>query len=104
MKNFRTYQMALELYRQGKSQPMKGELKDQFERASLSVVLNLAEGSGKIGKERVKFFRIAMGSLKEVQACLDVAGGPLAPLADHTAACLYQLILKPEGRTWGRRP
>jgi hypothetical protein len=45
MKNFRTYNMALELYRKGQDLPLKGELRDQFERASLSVVLNLAEGS-----------------------------------------------------------
>jgi four helix bundle protein len=48
-------------------------LTDQMRRAASSVVLNLAEGSRRAGKDRVHFFRIAAGSAAEVRAALDVA-------------------------------
>jgi len=95
MQNFRTYQMALELKKSINGLRLKGELRDQIDRASLSVVLNLAEGSGRKGKDRVQFFRIAMGSLKEVQACLDVIGSPLGKTADRIGGSLYRLIKNP---------
>jgi four helix bundle protein len=49
---------------------------DQIKRAIASSVLNLAEGNGKgrFGRERHQFFRIALGSIAEVAACLDLAG------------------------------
>ena len=52
-----------------------GYLVDQIQRALSSAVLNLAEGNGKRGysKERKRFFLIAMGSLSEIAACLDLA-------------------------------
>jgi len=95
MKNFRTYQMALELAGAVRGLTLKGEVRDQIERAALSVVLNLAEGSGRKGKDRLQFFRIAMGSLKEVQACLDVIKSPLGEMADRIAGSLYRLIKNP---------
>jgi four helix bundle protein len=95
MQNFRTYQMALELYKAVKGLSLKGELRDQIERASLSVVLNLAEGSGRKGKDRLHHFRIAMGSLKEVQGCLAVIESPLYQQADCVAGSLYRLLKNP---------
>jgi four helix bundle protein len=95
MKNLRTYQLAKELYQQGQKQGFKGELGNQFERASLSVVLNISEGAGKVGKDRKRFFMIAMGSLREVQACLDITGSPLATLADQIGGCLHRLNQNP---------
>jgi four helix bundle protein len=95
MHNFRTYDMALELHKAAKGLSLKGELRDQIERASLSVALNLAEGSGRKGKDRLHFFRIAMGSLKEVQACLAVIESPLGKKADRVAGSLYRLIKNP---------
>jgi four helix bundle protein len=96
MKNFRTYQMALELYREGKKLELKGEIRDQLERASLSVVLNLAEGSAKMGqKERRRFFTIAMGSLRETQACLEINNSGLLDKVDRLAASLHCLIQRP---------
>ena len=48
--------------------------KDQIQRAMISVLLNQAEGCGKITpKDKCKFFSIARGSLLEVGAGLDVA-------------------------------
>lgn len=47
--------------------------RDQLDRASTSVVLNLAEGNGKRSNpDRCRFFDIARGSAVECAACLDV--------------------------------
>src|SRR6266849_3729212 len=47
--------------------------KDQLDRASTSVPLNIAEGNGKFSaKDRARFFEIARGSALESAACLDV--------------------------------
>ena len=50
------------------------ELIEQLDRASLSVLLNTAEGNGKRqGRQRAKFFDDARGSALECAACLDAA-------------------------------
>src|SRR6201994_4195878 len=50
----------------------KRELSDQLDRASLSALLNTAEGNGKRkGKQRAKFFDDARGSAVECAGCLD---------------------------------
>jgi len=96
MKHFKTYQLALELYRKGQTLSLNGPIRDQFNRASLSVVLNLAEGSGKQGvKERRRFFTIAMGSLREVQACLEIVNHPLMKDAQSLGGSLYRLLQNP---------
>ena len=59
-----------------------GHLGDQLERAALSVVLNLVEGAGRTSwKEKRHFFSIALGSLAESVAVLDLASarGLLGP-------------------------
>ena len=49
-----------------------GELRDQLDRASLSLLLNTAEGNGKRQRQiRAKFFDDARGSATECAACLD---------------------------------
>jgi four helix bundle protein len=53
--------------------PARLAAKDQLDRASTSVVLNLAEGNGKRSHaDRCRFFDIARGSGVECAACLDV--------------------------------
>ena len=97
MKNFKTFQLAKDLYKETKSLKLRGTIRDQPERASLSIVLNLAEGSGKAGaKERKRFFQIAMGSLRETQALLELTESKeAAKLADQLGAFLYRLLQNP---------
>ena len=81
------------------------DLADQVRRAASSVVLNLAEGARRTGKDRQHFYRIAAGSAAEVRAALAVARawGNLEPVAgveallDRVLAMLWRL-------THGRRP
>ena len=50
-----------------------GDVKDQLDRASTSIPLNIAEGNGKYApKDRCRFFDIAHGSALECAAALDV--------------------------------
>ena len=45
---------------------LREPLRNQFQRAVLSIVLNLAEGSAKsTPKDQRKFYRIAFGSLRK---------------------------------------
>ncbi|HEV7404859.1 MAG TPA: four helix bundle protein [Chthoniobacteraceae bacterium] len=51
----------------------KAAVKDQLDRASTSVPLNIAEGNGKFSnKDRARIFEIARGSALECAACQDV--------------------------------
>jgi len=53
--------------------PSRVSAKDQIDRASTSIPLNIAEGNGKYtSKDRCRFFDIARGSALECAACLDV--------------------------------
>ena len=89
MRKFKTYQLVKQFYH--KSNNLREPMRSQFQRASLSIVLNLAEGSAKpTPKDRRKFYRIALGSLREV--LLDIAGHiQLIKEADKLGACLYKL-------------
>ncbi len=49
------------------------DLGNQLRRACTSVALNLAEGSGSAGGNRVARYRTALGSARETGACLEVA-------------------------------
>jgi len=98
MKNFRTYELALEFYQQCQRVKINNAvIKNQFERASLSVTLNLAEGSGKLtSKDRRKFYSIAMGSLRETQCLLKILKEEiLLKNSDKLGAFLYKLIQNP---------
>ena len=63
-----------------------------------SVLLNLAEGNGREGGDRLHHFRIALGSLREVGAVLDIAAvhgwlaeAPLAAERDRLCGMIYGL-------------
>ncbi len=47
LKNFRTFELAVQLYRGCEQVQARSHLRDQLLRASLSVVLNVSEGSAK---------------------------------------------------------
>ena len=95
LSNFRTYQLAVQQHRQLLGLRLPTYLKDQILRASSSIVLNLAEGSAKpTVKDQAKFYFIALGSLRETQAALDLL--PVCPenlraLSDQLGGNLYKL-------------
>ncbi len=65
---------------------LTGPLRDQFDRASASIPLNIAEGNGKYSKrDRCRFLAVARGSALECAACLDVlvARKTVTPEAIH---------------------
>ena len=96
MRNFRTFNLAVEFYRLMRTVRLPGPEQDQCRRAALSIALNLAEGRGKPTiKDQVRFFYIAMGSVRECQAVLIISGREGSrywTLLDKLAASLYMLI------------
>ncbi|MDR3607838.1 MAG: four helix bundle protein [Oligoflexia bacterium] len=93
LKNFRTFDLAVQLYRGCEQVQAKSHLKDQLLRASLSIVLNTSEGSAKpTAKDRRRFYGIALGSCREVQALLMLLKqDALFQLSDQVGGCLYKL-------------
>jgi four helix bundle protein len=76
------------------------DLLSQLKRATSSVPLNVAEGLGHKGGNREQRFHTALGSAREVAACLDVAvawgyvGGDAEVIdeVDHLVCMLYRLV------------
>ena len=100
MKNFRTYQYAVEFYRLTLSLRLPSHLKEQLNRAASSIALNLAEGSGRsTAKDQARFFQIALGSLRECQAILQLAEVDTTAVGklDFLAANLFRLIQRAGG-------
>ena len=90
---FETYQLATQLYQSCLKIQAPRYVRDQLLRASLSVVLNLAEGSAKpSAKDRRRFYSISLASTREVQAILQLLSANEAfALADRVGACCYRL-------------
>ena len=89
MKNFRVYQASLTLAQHvapviSAIKKQDSHLADQLRRALTSVPLNLAEGAGQAGGHRKQRYLTALGSLREVEACIQVAQamGYLLPNAE----------------------
>jgi len=77
--NFEVYKKSKKLYREinklTKNFPRSYYyLVDQLKRASLSVPLNIAEGSAKSSdKDFARYLQSSLGSINEVVACLDIS-------------------------------
>lgn len=93
MQEFRSLELAIKQYQIIKNLKLKGEVRSQIERASLSVCLNLSEGNGKLtAKDRARFFNISYASQQEVKCLLKILNLVyLLDLADKLAAHLYRL-------------
>ena len=95
IKDFRAFQLSKDFYQRCKIVRVPAFLKDQLMRASSSVALNLAESSGRrTDKEKIRFFTIATGSLRECQAILaleQIDDPILTNLADQLGAILFKL-------------
>ncbi len=96
MKNFRTFQLAVSFYRQIQCQKLPSALQSQLDRAASSIALNLAEGRGRNSyKDQLRFFHIALGSLRECEAILTLANlteTPIWKTLDSLGAHLFKLI------------
>jgi four helix bundle protein len=78
----------------------KAAAKDQLDRASTSIPLNIAEGNGKFSaRYRARFFEMARGSTLECAACLDVllvrklASEQQITLAKERLARIVQMLI-----------
>ena len=99
LQQFRSYQVAVEFYRLARTVSAPYHLKDQLLRASSSVVLNLSEGSAKRSvKDRRRFYEIALGSVRECEACVCLLNPsstflmePIDKLARHVYRLVYAL-------------
>ena len=96
MKNFRTYEISKKFYHMVENIEWPPHLRDQALRAASSVALNLAEDAGLPSKkQKSRHYNIAMGSLREVQAALEINRsadtGQVLVTADNIAAHLYKL-------------
>ena len=76
LENFDAYRVALRFHAVA-AEMLNGKrtaARDQLERASLSIVLNLAVGAGRrTAVDQKRFYTIARGSASECRALLDVA-------------------------------
>jgi four helix bundle protein len=77
------------------------DLLSQMRRAAASVALNIAEALGQKGGNRELRFAAALGSAREVRACLDVAAAwgcaaaldeELIRAVDHAIGSLVNLV------------
>ena len=96
MNNFRTYNLAINFYKECLKLHVNNVLRNQLTRASSSIALNLAEGRGrKTLADQKHFFQIALGSARECKAILDLSVNPpqsVILLADSICAHIYKLI------------
>ena len=70
----------------------KTAAKDQLDRASTSIPLNIAEGNGKFSaKDRARFLEMARGSASECAAALDVLVARTLATSEQVADAKTQL-------------
>jgi four helix bundle protein len=106
------YEVALDLVRA--LRPVVAQLRsyspeaaDQVERAASSIVLNLAEGDRRHGRDPRRFWDIAHGSAGEIRGALDLAdawgwqveSGPARALLDRELGLLWGLTRRSRSKT-----
>jgi four helix bundle protein len=96
---FDVYRVALDFQRLVPGLlPRRGHsaLRDQLDRASASILLNIAEGFGRTSRaEKASFYAIARGSAMECGAVLDVliARGLVSPAQHrHPRGLLFRVV------------
>ena len=73
--------------------PKRSAIDNQLDRATTSIVLNIAEGNGKFtSPDRCKHFDIARGSSLECAACLDIAISKELTTTEETSAGKEMLL------------
>ena len=106
------YRVALEFHALAGACRLRGQaaLRSQLDRASASIVLNIAEGAGRrLAADKARFYGIARGSAMECAAAFDIIRlRGFAPLADCRAARtllvrIVQMLSKLESSTLARR-
>lgn len=71
----------------------KTAAKDQLDRASTSIPLNIAEGNGKFSqRDRSRFLEMARGSALECAACLDVLVARRLTSVEKVTSAKEQLV------------
>ena len=95
LSNFKVFQVAKNFHWACKGLKVSSFLRDQLLRASASIALNVAEGSGKkTAREQSRYYNISLGSLRECQAILElerVEDPALTDMADQLGAMLFSL-------------
>ena len=102
MNKFRTLELASSLYHNAsRIKFTRASFQDQFDRALLSVVLNLSEGRGRrTAKDRRKYYHISYASLKEVETILNLSNiNHFKPQTDTLSAHIWKLIQNPGSAT-----
>ena len=98
LKDFKVFQLSKNLYWQCKLLKLPRYLQDQLLRASSSVALNISEGSGKrTPKEQARFYSIALGSLRECEAIIElekIDNDAINDLARQIGSILFKLSNK----------
>jgi four helix bundle protein len=106
------YRLALDFHGLASACRLRGQaaLRSQLDRASMSIVLNTAEGAGRrLPGDKARFYAIARGSAMESAAAFDIIRlRGLAPLADCRSARtllvrIVQMLSKLESSTLARR-
>lgn len=98
LKDFLAFQKSCDLYQNCKHIRLPSFLKEQLLRASSSVALNIAEGSGKrTAADQKRFYFNALGSLRECEAIFEleqIDEPKIADLCNQLGAILFKLCHK----------
>ena len=76
-----------------------GDVVSQLTRAALSVSLNLTEGAGRQGKDRLRFYRMAYGSAREAMKVVELLKN-LGRVPDDKAQTCLELLDRVGAMCW----